>query len=306
MPQDAAPATSLREAEAAGNDATAEARADVLKRSGAGARSAEPKPATKPAAATRAGEKWHRFEVDVWITNFNSVEFGIFKRSRNKAKSRQFTSDMDIFAEVTENGERTGLLGYREELWTKATGFDKRLVFKLFGEKLNWHATMDLMLGRSVQETIGARGIPVPSYAINTNDHDQVVYLERSANHWPLMPEHFSFFLMEDGLLTFYRIKQDLLSIGRDYSVYDASGKKVAVLDGKILSLGGKWKCRVLKEHKETRLCMVLKLFTGMLVFNKGCRRHVKQLSRAVAAGTVKAKLQRQEADLYMNPRRVR
>ena len=304
MPQDAiAPADALRQAEAAANDAAAEARAEVLKRT-----TAEPAARGKKTAParTKATDKWHRFEVDVWITNLNSVEFGIFKRARNKAKSRQFTSDMDIFADIQENGERTGLIGYREELWTKETGFDKRLVFKLFGEKLNWHATMDLMLGRSVQETIGARGIPVPSYAINTNDHEQVVYVQRSANKWPLMPEHFSFFLMEDGLLTFYRIKQDLLSIGRDYSVYEASGKKVAVLDGKLFTLGGHWSCRVLHEHKDTRLCAVLKLFAGMLVFNNPCRRHVKQLSRDVASGRIKPKLQRQEADLYMNPRRVR
>ena len=303
MAQDAAPsATVLREAEAAGNDAAAEARSEVLKRTPSPA----PAPKGKAPAPAKAGDKWHRFDVDVWITNFNSVEFGFYKRSRNKAKSRQFTSDMDIYAEVTENGERTGLIGYREELWTKEKGFDKRLVFKLFGEKLNWHATMDLMLGRSVQETIGARGIPVPSFAINTNDHDQVVYLERSANKWPLMPEHFSFFLMDDGQIKFYRIKQDLISIGRDYSVFDATGRKVAVLDGKVLSLGGKWKCRVLKEHKETRLCLVLKLFTGLLPFNHPCRRHVKRLAQDVARGYIVPKLQRQEADLYMNPRRVR
>ena len=310
MPQDAiAPADALRQAEAAANDAASDARAEALKRT-----AVEPETRSAPAEKSKGGkavrvkaaDKWHRFEVDVWITNFNSVEFGFFRRSRNKAKSRQFTSDMDIFADIQENGERTGLLGYREELWTKESGFDKRLVFKLFGEKLNWHATMDLMLGRSVQETIGARGIPVPSYAINTNDHEQVVYIQRSANKWPLMPEHFSFFLMEDGLLTFYRIRQDLFSIGRDYTVFDATGKKVAVLDGRIFTLGGHWSVRVLHEHKDTRLCAVLKLFAGMLVFNPACRRHVKKLARDVSAGLIKPKLQRQEADLYMNPRRVR
>ena len=86
---------------------------------------------------------------------FNSVEFGIYKHSRNRAKSRQFTSDMDIFAEVIENGERTGLLGYREDLWSKNVGMDKRLVFKLFNETVNWRATMDLMIGRSLQLTLG-------------------------------------------------------------------------------------------------------------------------------------------------------
>ena len=84
------------------------------------------------AAKTSVKTQWAEFIVDVWITNFNSIEFGIYKRSRNRAKSRQFSSDMDIFAEVIENGDRTGLLGYREDLWKKSTGMDKRLVFKLF------------------------------------------------------------------------------------------------------------------------------------------------------------------------------
>ena len=67
----------------------------------------------------------------------------------------------------------------------RTTGMDKRLVFKLFGEKLNWRATMDLMIGRSLQLTLGAHGLPVTAFSINTGDHDQMVYLERSAHKWP-------------------------------------------------------------------------------------------------------------------------
>ncbi len=301
MPQDATPISAdlLREAESAGNDAAAEARADVLARGRS--------KAGKQAPAAKASNGWVRFDVDVWITDLNPVEFGFYKRSRNKAKSRQFTSDMDIYAEIRdENGQRSGLIGYREELWKKSEGFEKRLVFKLFGEKLNWQATMDLMLARSVQETVGARGIPIPCYAVNTNNHDQVVYIERSANKWKFLAEHFSFFLMDEGKLRFYRIKQQLISLGRDYIVYDAAGRKVAVLDGRLFSLGGYWKCRVAKDHADARTLAVLKMFVGMLVFNGGCRRHIKQLAKDVARGRVPLKLQRQESDLYMNPRRVR
>ena len=87
----------LKEAEAAAAEAAREARAEVLEKA----------PAAKPAALKKHGnasravdrkKQWHEFIVDVWITNLNSVEFGIYKHSRNKAKSRQFTSDMDIFA----------------------------------------------------------------------------------------------------------------------------------------------------------------------------------------------------------------
>lgn len=301
-------AEALHEADIAGADAAREARAEVLERATArvAGRGAEISQSGANAAKAKGQDPYHRFTIDVWITNLNSVEFGFYRRSRNKAKSRQFTSDMDIFAEVIEKGERTGLLGYREDLWTKNTGLDKRLVFKLFGEKLNWRATMDLMLGRSLQLTIGAGGLPVTAFSINTNDHEQVVYLERSANHWRGFPEHFSFCLIEDGRIRFFRLKQILLSIGMDYSVHDEAGRQIGFLDGRLFSLGGLWKCRVLAKYADARLLTVLKLFAGMLVFNKGCRRHVKHLAREVAAGRVTPKLERQETDLYLNPRRVR
>jgi len=35
---------------------------------------------------------WAEFIVDIWITNLHWVEFGLYKHSRNQAKSRQFTS----------------------------------------------------------------------------------------------------------------------------------------------------------------------------------------------------------------------
>jgi len=106
-------------AEAAAQDA---ARGEIAERKTTKGSGKAPKPGK---------DGWHRFTVDVWITNLNTIEFGIYKRSRNRAKSRQFTSDMDIYAEVIENGERTGLIGYREDLWKQKTGMDKRLVFKL-------------------------------------------------------------------------------------------------------------------------------------------------------------------------------
>ena len=140
----AATARRITEADAAAGDAAREERAEAHEQT-ARMRSAAPATTTRNADA----ESWHHFIIDVWITNLNFTEFGIYKRSRNRAKSRQFTSDMDIFAELIENGERTGLIGYREELWEKAQGMDKRLVFKLFNETVNWRATMDLMLGRA-------------------------------------------------------------------------------------------------------------------------------------------------------------
>lgn len=298
--------SSTIEADAAAADAAAVAKTEALERAAKAAPAKQPAPAVPAKPKGRFKKEWTEFEVDVWITNFNSVEFGFYKKSRNRAKSRQFTSDMDIYAEILEKGERTGLLGYREELWTKKSGMDKRLVFKLFGEALNWRATMDMMLAKSLQLTLAANRLPVTAFALNIGDHDHVVQLERSAHKWPGMPETFSFFMMNEGRPAFYRLRQDFMDFGGDYALYDQNNRQIGLIDGRVLSIGGHWKCKVLSEHADPRLMMVLKLFCGMLIFRRGARRHVRHLAREVAAGRIQPSLEKQEADLYMNPRRVR
>jgi hypothetical protein len=297
--------SAVLEAERAAADAASDVKAEYK---------AESKPqAPRAAAATdkpgRRGRKaeWAEFVVDIWITDLHWIKIGIYQHKRNQAKSRQFTSDMDIFAEVIEKGERTGLLGYREDLWRKNTGMDKRLVLKLFNETLNWKASMDLMIGRSLQLTLGARGLPVTAFSINVNSHDDVVCVERSANKWPLQPENFSFFLLDDDRQPqFYRLRRDWFDLSGDYTLYNHRNEVVGRLDGRLFTLGGYWRGRVHPDHANPRLLAVLKLFCGMLVFNRGCRRHVRKLARDVRAGRLAPRIEKQEADLYMNPRRVR
>ncbi len=297
------------EAKAAAADAATVARAEVIEQA---KKETAPKAAVSKlekagkAAAKDAKKTWHDFHVDVWLTPFNSIEFGPWKRERNRGKSRQFTSDMDIFAEIIENGERTGILGYRKELWKDARGMDKRLVMKLFSETLNWKASMDMMLGRSIQQTLAAHGLPVTTFSINTSEDDYLVYLERSAHKWPLLPENFSFFLMHDGEPRFYRFRRAFINLGGDYTLIDQHGEHVGEINGALFTIGGRWRCKLRGDHVEPRLLQVMKLFTGMVSFNAQARRHVKSVARDIHDGRLKPDIQRQEADLYINPRRIR
>lgn len=286
---------------AAAADAAREARDDA---GPAASAPAGTKPAPTKAARGKSG--YHTFDTRVWITDFNPIEFGVYQQSRNRAKSRQFTTDMDIFAEITEDGERTGLLGYREELWKKGSGLDKRIVCKLFTESLGWRATMDLMLGRSLQQTVAARGLPVTAWSINTSDDDFVVYIERSSNKWPLLPENFGFFLPIDGKAAFFRLRSDLINIAGDYTLYDGAGNRIGDIDGSLITLGGHWRGRLKAEAFDKRLFTVMKMFTAITVFNRATRNHVRRLHSDLRAGRLALKIERQENDLYMNPRRMR
>ena len=87
---DSSAAAIAREADAAANEAARDARAEVMERA-----AADPQPAEKPsrrdrklAEESKAKDGWLKFVADIWITNLNSVEFGVYKHARNRAKSR--------------------------------------------------------------------------------------------------------------------------------------------------------------------------------------------------------------------------
>lgn len=255
--------------------------------------------------ADSAALGFSKYTVDLWWTDLNDVEFGLFKHTKHRAKSRQFSKDSDVIGEVAVNGTRTGLLTYRRGLWDETTGTKRRLVVKLFSDEMNWRGTMDMMLARSLQLTLGARGFPVSSYLINLSGHEQVVTVERSARQWPFTPERYSFFLTDGKQVRFYQLRRDIIAMGSDYTLYDEAGNKVGHLNGRVLSLGGRWDVQVREDHDHPRLNNALQLFCGMLRFRRAVERHIRGLARGLKAGTIKPELDAQEADLYLNPRRV-
>lgn len=290
---------------AAAADAAREAREEAQK-----AAPSAPQPATQGKSSRRAGKdkpEWLTFDAICWLTDFNSIEFGFYKNSRNRAKSRQFTTDMDVIGEITENGQRTGVFGYREELWKKAaTSMDKRLVVKLFTGDLSWRATMDLMLGRSLQLTVGSHGRPIMSYSINTNDDDYMIYLDRCPPSYPWNTEAFSFFILHEGRPVFYRFQRNYFSITGSYTLYNERKEAVGSLTGRLFTIAGHWSGRVKAGEFDKRLLAVMKLFVSVILFNRGARRHMNTLYADLTSGKLQPKLETQEHDLYKNPRRLR
>ncbi len=259
-----------------------------------------------PAAKSRAATRYRRFCVDLWATSLNDVEIGIMRQTQHRAKSSQFTKDMDVIGQITEDGKRTGIVAYREGVWNDEKGAKRRLIIKLFTDSMNWRGTMDMMVGRSLQLTHGADGIPVTAYSVNVARHEQIIQIERSADQWWFFPEKFSFFILDDDGPRYYKLRQNLISIGADYSIYDQRDRKIGRLDGKLFSLGGRWNVRIKEEHEDQKLDATLKLFCTMLRFNKRARRHIGKLSREMRLGRAELGLDTYEQDLYMNPRRAR
>jgi hypothetical protein len=252
-----------------------------------------------------ANQAERKFTVNMWWTNLHDVEIGFFIHARHRAKSREFTQDADVIGEILEGGERSGLITYREALWKSDNPGEKRLVLKLFTPSMNWRASMDMLVGRSVQLSAGAGGFPVTAYSINVDGLDEVVQLERSARKWPGMPEQFSFFVMKDGEVKVYRLRQDWIDFSSDYTLFDQTGAKIGRLEGHFFNAAGCWDVSI-DAGQPAQLAPILQLTGAMLKFNHAARRHVGRVSKGVAAGAMKLALAKQEADLYLNPRRPR
>jgi hypothetical protein len=271
---------------------------------------------TAPGAAANDGgssqsgstsrKAWRSFSVDLWWNNLNDVEIGFYKHSQHRAKSRQFSQDSDVIGEVLERGERTGVLAYREGAWEGDGKASKRLVVKLFTPSMNWKASLELMTGRSLQLSFGAKGVPVTSFSVVISGHDQVMGLERSAWKLPGFPESFSFFILKDKMPALYRLRRDWISIGANYSLFDQTGALVGRLRGRIFNLGGRWDITLRPDSSSRELDAVLQLFCAMLRFNARCKRHVGVLLEAMKKGGAGVEIANEEAGLYANPRRLK
>jgi hypothetical protein len=109
---------------------------------------------------------------------------------------------------------------------------------------------------------------------------------------------------MGDKESRFYRLRRDWISIGQDYTLYDAQNVKVGHLNGRLIDFGGRWDVKVREDHDNPRLNGVLQLFCGMLRYRAACTKHLDALARQVRQGGFAAAIDGQEVDLYYNPRK--
>ena len=292
------------EADAAAAEAAREAKAEVLARA-VTVESAEHAPQAESAAKGRAKSamvRVHGQRLD------HALQLGRVRHLQAQPQPREVAPVHDRHGYLRRGyPERRAhrAAGYREDLWAQNTGMDKRLVFKLFNETVNWRATMDLMIGRSLQLTLGARGLPVTCFSVNAGDHDNMVYLERSANKWPLMPENFSFFLLEEGKPQFYRLRRDLIDLGGDYTLYNHHNEKSAARRQGVLHRRQVVRPGEVGARRPAPADRAEAVLRHADLQRRGAPPYAHPGPRD-RAGKYKPKLEKQEADLYMNPRRVR
>ena len=145
------------EAEAAANEAAREARAEIIEQAGSAKTRRRVRQERADGGAEVCGQGRHAggqgrslaplHRRRIRLTNFNSVEFGFYKRSRNKAKSRQFTTDMDVLPKSSRTASARACSA-TAKISGKADRLDRAWCSSC-SPRIDWRATMDLMLGKT-------------------------------------------------------------------------------------------------------------------------------------------------------------
>lgn len=241
-----------------------------------------------------------KIEVDMWKTSLHGKEIGIKKKEQYMAKARQFTRGMDIIGELKEDGKSIGNVAYREDIK------DERLVIKLFTESMNWYGTLEEAVGRSLTQSLVYRQ-KFASFFLILPRYKYMLKLEKNLGGIGRKETYSFAFFNEEGNVKSFMIEQKRFSFGDDWVIKDATGQKVADIDGKKFDIGGQWNVRVYhkKLAKEHEFVTPLLLFAGMRKFEGNVEKRIGKLLKNVKAGKI-VDLQKEELTLYENPRSLK
>ena len=253
-----------------------------------------------------------RIVVDYWKTDLHGKEIGIRQKDQQRARSRQFSKDMDLFGAVKIGNEEAGNIGYRETEWTEGVedkGRLKRLIIRYFSEKENWVASMEEDTIKGLMRTL-AHKMPLPCFNIFYSGNQNYFTLER-LKRIPGMTTQMVLPMMLDAdssKIEFFIFEKKRFAIGSDWKVFRPEEKNIllAELDTKKLNIGGKVDIDVYDADlvKNKFFLHSLILVAGLLKYwdgvNKSLMDSYKKYMKKEFALTPNSK----ELELLLNPRK--
>lgn len=250
-----------------------------------------------------------KIELDLWKTGMHGIEMGIRQDEQHRAKSRQFSKDMDIIGEY-KDGDRTGYVAYRTNPWDEEKDDLKRkIVIKSFSESMNWKGTLEEMIGRGLAQTFAA-GKNLPTFIMNLSKTNRMITLEKVQRAKSMGKEIYSFFIVDDEDATVHPfiIEADRFTLGSDWNVRDMRGDKIAKIDGSKFNVGGKYKIEIdtKKDTYRIELPEVLVLFSALNKFLGDVKNKMDKAHDRLKKGKEQIVIDKDEEALYQNPRLVR
>ncbi len=244
-----------------------------------------------------------KYEVDFHKTGMHGYAMGVRQKQQHMSKSRQFSKDLDIYGEVKRDGESIGFVGIRENAWKDDELSQRRLILKYFSKTMNWKGTMELMVGRSIVNSIVMES-PAPVFTINLPRHDFLMDLRRIRPAKMNPGLNFGLELIDEEKLSVIQFDDKRLRPGDDFTIKTGKGKKVGDIDSKVLNIGGKVDFKIEEESLEIHgleSCTVL--FVAMLRWKSDLDDLIEKQIKAYEKGEL-GKLDNHELDAMTNPRR--
>ncbi|MFV2014752.1 MAG: hypothetical protein ACC656_04950 [Candidatus Heimdallarchaeota archaeon] len=250
-----------------------------------------------------------KIEVDLWKTGMHGIEVGVKQDEQHRAKSRQFSKDMDIIGEY-KDGDRKGYVAYRTTPWDEEKDDLKRkIVIKSFTESMSWKGTLEEMIGRGLAQTFAA-GKSLPTFIMNLSKTNRMITLEKVQRAKSMGKEIYSFMIVDDDDATVHPfiIEADRFTLGSDWNVRDMRGDKIAKIDGSKFNVGGKYKIEIdtKKDTYRNELAEVLVLFSTLNKFLGDVADKIDNAHDRLRKGKEQIIIDRDEEALYQNPRLVR
>lgn len=251
-----------------------------------------------------------KLTVDLWRTRFHGEKFGIKQQAQHRRdKGFQWSKDMEPLGEVTENGEKTRLIGIRKRLWEPEKGeshnteFERRLIIKAFTQS-SWVGTIEELTAIELKNS-AAVSKQLPAFLCILNDVDYTILLEQMRT---IYGRTFSF-TIDTGKREFEPmwLREQRFTLGSDWNVHKSStkGEKIADIDGKFLDVGGEWEIKIFDPDLAQNKAFVetLVFFAATLRFQKEIRKKIDQTIKAIEQEQYQLKIEPQEYDLMKNPR---
>jgi len=137
--------------------------------------------------------------------------------------------------------------------------------------------------------------------------HEYMIHVQQNHRTFRI-PSLFTFAFHDDkeDRTWYISLKRKWISIGADF-VLESGGKRIAVIDGKLISLGYNAHIHVLEPSlaKNRRFLDLLSIFAASVGYHRAVRRGIRRRVRAVKAGRpISHKVEDEEFWLLKNPRR--
>ncbi|MFX1294561.1 MAG: hypothetical protein ACFFD2_06885 [Promethearchaeota archaeon] len=253
-----------------------------------------------------------RIELDFWRTDLHGKEIGIHQKAQQRAKSRQFSKDMDLYGAVKIGKEDAGNIGFRTTEWEKdavANGQLKRLIIRYFSVSENWVASLEEDTINGLMRSV-AHKEELPVFNLFHRGNPNIFTLERVEREFGQMARAVVSLILEKNGKTveFFMFDEKRATLGSDWKVYRPNKKKplLAELDSKKFNIGGKLIITVydpvLAENKI--FIHTLILFGALLKFWNEVNHDLKEAFKKFNKEGFIFQPNRAELDLLKNPRR--